>query len=246
MGGRTLLMLGLGVCVLGLVFGLVIYSQLKNMPVHSAMREISELIYETCKTYLITQGKFILLLEVFIGIIMILYFGFLLHFEASRVLIILIFSLIGIAGSYGVAWFGIRINTFANSRTAFASLKGEAYPGLRHSAQGRDVHRDAADQRRAVPDAVHPALHPRRLRRALLHRLRHRRVAGRRRAADRGRHLHQDRRHRLRPHEDRLQHQGGRRPQPRRHRRLHGRQRRRLGRARAPTGSRPTGSPAWR
>ena len=92
------------------------------------MRDISELIYETCKTYLITQGKFILLLEVFIGIIMILYFGFLLHFEASRVLIILIFSLIGIAGSYGVAWFGIRINTFANSRTAFASLKGEAYP----------------------------------------------------------------------------------------------------------------------
>jgi K(+)-stimulated pyrophosphate-energized sodium pump len=126
--GRTLLMFGLGVCVLGLVFGLVIYGQLKNMPVHAAMRDISELIYETCKTYLITQGKFILLLEVFIGIIMILYFGFLLHFEASRVLIILVFSLIGIAGSYGVAWFGIRINTFANSRTAFASLKGEAYP----------------------------------------------------------------------------------------------------------------------
>ena len=121
-------MFGLVVCVLGLVFGLVIYNQLKNMPVHESMREISELIYETCKTYLITQGKFILLLEVFIGIIMILYFGFLLHFEASRVLIILIFSLIGIAGSYGVAWFGIRINTFANSRTAFASLRGEAYP----------------------------------------------------------------------------------------------------------------------
>ncbi len=128
MGGRTLLMFGLVVCVLGLVFGLVIYNQLKNMAVHESMREISELIYETCKTYLITQGKFILLLEVFIGIIMILYFGFLLHFEASRVLIILIFSLIGIAGSYGVAWFGIRINTFANSRTAFASLRGEAYP----------------------------------------------------------------------------------------------------------------------
>jgi K(+)-stimulated pyrophosphate-energized sodium pump len=128
MGGRTLLMFGLVVCVLGLVFGLVIYNQLKNMAVHESMREISELIYETCKTYLITQGKFILLLEVFIGIIMILYFGFLLHFEASRVLIILIFSLIGIAGSYGVAWFGIRINTFANSRTAFASLKGQAYP----------------------------------------------------------------------------------------------------------------------
>jgi K(+)-stimulated pyrophosphate-energized sodium pump len=126
--GRTLLKLGLGVCVLGLVFGLVIFSQLKNLPVHESMREISELIYETCKTYLITQGKFILLLEVFIGAIIVLYFGVLLHFEASRVLIILFFSLIGIAGSYGVAWFGIRINTFANSRTAFASLKGEAFP----------------------------------------------------------------------------------------------------------------------
>jgi len=127
-GGRTLLTLGLGVCVLGLVFGLVIFSQLKSLPVHASMREISELIYETCKTYLITQGKFILILEVFIGIIIVLYFGFLVHFEASRVLVILLFSLIGIAGSYGVAWFGIRINTFANSRTAFASLKGEAYP----------------------------------------------------------------------------------------------------------------------
>jgi K(+)-stimulated pyrophosphate-energized sodium pump len=125
---RGLLMAGLGVCVLGLVFGLVIFSQLKSLPVHAAMREISELIYETCKTYLITQGKFILLLEVFIGIIIVLYFGFLLHFEPIRVLIILLFSLIGIAGSYGVAWFGIRINTFANSRTAFASLRGEAFP----------------------------------------------------------------------------------------------------------------------
>jgi K(+)-stimulated pyrophosphate-energized sodium pump len=126
--GRALLTAGLGVCVLGLVFGLVIFSQLKNLPVHESMREISELIYETCKTYLITQGKFILLLEVFIGIIIVLYFGFLLHFEAVRVVIILLFSLIGIAGSYGVAWFGIRINTFANSRTAFASLRGNAFP----------------------------------------------------------------------------------------------------------------------
>ncbi len=126
--GRTLLMLGLGVCVLGLLFGLVIFNQLKNLPVHASMREISELIYETCKTYLITQGKFILLLEVFIGTIIVIYFGFLQHFDAGRVVIILLFSLIGIGGSYGVAWFGIRINTFANSRTAFASLKGEPYP----------------------------------------------------------------------------------------------------------------------
>ncbi len=127
-GGRTLLGLGLVVCGLGLIFGLVIFAQLRGLPVHGAMREVSELIYETCKTYLITQGKFILVLELFIGLIIVLYFGVLLHFDAARVAIILLFSLIGIAGSYGVAWFGIRINTFANSRTAFASLRGEPYP----------------------------------------------------------------------------------------------------------------------
>jgi len=126
--GRTLLFSGLAVCVLGLVFGLVIYTQLKNLPVHPSMREISELIYETCKTYLITQGKFILVLEAFIGVIIVVYFGALQHYDAARVIIILLFSLIGIGGSYGVAWFGIRINTFANSRTAFASLKGEPFP----------------------------------------------------------------------------------------------------------------------
>jgi len=127
-GARSLLMSGLGVCVLGLLFGLIIFVQLKNLPVHKVMREISELIYETCKTYLITQGKFILILEVFIGVIMVVYFGVLQHFSATKVVIILVFSLIGIAGSYGVAWFGIRINTFANSRTAFASLEGKPYP----------------------------------------------------------------------------------------------------------------------
>ena len=126
--GRTLLLWGLVVCVLGLLFGLAIFVQLRNLPVHQSMREISELIYETCKTYLITQGKFILLLEVFIGIIIVLYFGPLLKFEAVKVLIILAFSVVGIAGSYGVAWFGIRINTFANSRTAFASLEGKPFP----------------------------------------------------------------------------------------------------------------------
>jgi K(+)-stimulated pyrophosphate-energized sodium pump len=126
--GSTLLLVGIVVCILGLVFGLVIYRQLKNMPVHRSMREISELIYETCKTYLTTQGKFILLLEVFIGIIMIFYFGVLRHFAPVKVAVILLFSLIGIGGSYGVAWFGIRINTFANSRTAYASLRGKPYP----------------------------------------------------------------------------------------------------------------------
>jgi len=125
--GFDLLLGGLVVCVLGMLFGLVMYRQLKSLPVHRSMREISELIYETCKTYLITQGKFILLLEVLIGTIMVIYFGWLRHFPADRVVIILVFSLIGIAGSYSVAWFGIRINTFANSRTAFASLKGTPY-----------------------------------------------------------------------------------------------------------------------
>ncbi len=126
--GRTLLLAGLVVCALGLLFGWVIYGQVKRMPVHESMREISELIYETCKTYLITQGKFILILEVFIGLVMLLYFKVLVGFDWSKVLIILGFSLVGIAGSYGVAWFGIRINTFANSRTAFASLRGKPYP----------------------------------------------------------------------------------------------------------------------
>ncbi len=126
--GRTLLMSGLVVCALGLLFGMVIYGRLKRMVVHESMLEVSELIYETCKTYLITQGKFILILEVFIGLVILLYFKVLVGFPMTKVLIILAFSLIGIAGSYGVAWFGIRINTFANSRTAFASLRGKPYP----------------------------------------------------------------------------------------------------------------------
>jgi K(+)-stimulated pyrophosphate-energized sodium pump len=126
--GHNLLLAGIVVCMLGLLFGLAMYMNLKNLPVHSAMREISELIYETCKTYLITQGKFILILEIFIGIVIVLYFGVLSGMEPFRVAIILAFSLVGIAGSYGVAWFGIRVNTFANSRTAFASLEGKPFP----------------------------------------------------------------------------------------------------------------------
>jgi K(+)-stimulated pyrophosphate-energized sodium pump len=115
-------------CIFGLIFGLTIYMRLKNLPVHRSMREISELIYETCKTYLITQGKFILLLEVFIAAVIVLYFGVLLKYDVARVIIILAFSVVGIAGSYGVAWFGIRVNTFANSRTAFAGLRGKPFP----------------------------------------------------------------------------------------------------------------------
>jgi K(+)-stimulated pyrophosphate-energized sodium pump len=130
--GHALLMIGLLFCAGGLLFGLAIYVQLKNSPVHRTMLEISELIYETCKTYLITQGKFILLLWAFIAVIISLYFGYLApvqgHPIAVTLPIILAFSLIGIAGSYGVAWFGIRVNTFANSRTAFAGLRGKPYP----------------------------------------------------------------------------------------------------------------------
>ena len=126
--GHNLLLAGIVICMLGLLFGLAMYMNLKKLPVHSAMREISELIYETCKTYLITQGKFILILEIFIGVIIVLYFGVLAGFEPFRVAIILFFSLVGIGGSYGVAWFGIRVNTFANSRTAFASLEGKPFP----------------------------------------------------------------------------------------------------------------------
>jgi len=126
--GKSLLSIGIVVCLLGIGFGLVFFRQLKNLPVHKSMRDISELIYETCKTYLVTQGKFILLLELFIGVIMIFYFAVLREFSSLKVAVILLFSLIGIGGSYGVAWFGIRINTFANSRTAYASLKGKPYP----------------------------------------------------------------------------------------------------------------------
>ncbi|HEY6141294.1 MAG TPA: sodium-translocating pyrophosphatase [Thermoanaerobaculia bacterium] len=126
--GQKLLLWGLLICVLGLLFGVVIYIRLKNLPVHRSMKEISELIYETCKTYLITQGKFIAVLWIFIAIVMVGYFGALMHYGVNRVVIIVLFSIVGILGSYGVAWFGIRINTFANSRAAFASLGGKPFP----------------------------------------------------------------------------------------------------------------------
>src|ERR1700676_1633161 len=128
--GHRLLMVGILFCIFGLGFGLIIYTRLRKMPVHRSMLEISELIYETCKTYLITQGKFLMILWLFIAVVIVMYFGWLapVHPTAVTLPIILIFSLVGIAGSYGVAWFGIRVNTFANSRTAFASLRGKPYP----------------------------------------------------------------------------------------------------------------------
>jgi K(+)-stimulated pyrophosphate-energized sodium pump len=130
MSGKALLSLGILVSVAGLVFGLTISNQIKNVPVHRSMRDISELIYETCKTYLVTQGKFIAMLWAFIAVIIVAYFGFLTSpaktpFEVG---IILLFSVVGILGSSGVAWFGIRVNTYANSRAAFAGLRGKPYP----------------------------------------------------------------------------------------------------------------------
>jgi len=128
MTGSSLLMGGLLVSALGLIFGLMIFMRLKNMPVHDSMREVSELIYETCKTYLATQGKFLCILEGFIAVIIIIYFGVLQGFEAYKVAIILAFSVVGISGSFAVAAFGMRVNTFANSRTSFAALRGKPYP----------------------------------------------------------------------------------------------------------------------
>ncbi|HYE86211.1 MAG TPA: sodium/proton-translocating pyrophosphatase, partial [Vicinamibacterales bacterium] len=127
MTGHQILLSGLVVCVLGLLFGLWTYTAVKNLPVHQSMADVSALIYETCKAYLIQQGKFLLILEIFIGAVMVAYF-WLTGLEPGRIAIVLLFSLIGIGGSYGVAWYGIRINTLANSRTAFASLQGKAFP----------------------------------------------------------------------------------------------------------------------
>ena len=195
------------------------------------MREVSELIYETCKTYLVTQGKFILLLELFIGAVMVIYFGWL---RAASTPIawrsIVAFSLVGIAGSYGVAWFGIRINTYANSRAAFASLAGKPFPVYAIPLQaGISIGTLLISVELAIMLAILLFV-PRRVCRAVLHRLRDRRIAGRGGAAHRRRHLHEDRRYRRRPDEDRLQYRRRRCPQPGRHRRLHGRQRGRLGR----------------
>jgi K(+)-stimulated pyrophosphate-energized sodium pump len=132
MTGHNLLLIGLLFCAFGLLFGLAIYIQLKNLPVHRSMREISELIYETCKTYVVTQGKFLMVLWAFIAVVIVAYFGWLAPVPGKPVgvtlPVILAFSIVGICGSYGVAWFGIRVNTFANSRTAFAGLRGKPYP----------------------------------------------------------------------------------------------------------------------
>jgi K(+)-stimulated pyrophosphate-energized sodium pump len=126
--GLTLLYIGLGVCVLGMAFGMLMFNQVKNMPAHKSMLDVSNIIYETCKTYLLQQGRLLLVLEVFIAACMVYYFGVLQHMPTGTVALILMWSVIGILGSYSVAWFGIRMNTYANSRTAFASLRGKPLP----------------------------------------------------------------------------------------------------------------------
>ncbi len=125
---RQLLLIGLVVCVLGMAFGMIMFMQVKNMPAHKSMLDVSHTIYETCKAYLLKQGQLLMVLEIFIGACIVYYFGFLQHLDVMRVVTIILFSILGILGSYGVAWFGIRMNTFANSRTAFASLKGMPLP----------------------------------------------------------------------------------------------------------------------
>jgi len=127
-GQRQLLFWGIGVCVAGMAFGMLMFQQVKAMPAHKLMLDVSNTIYETCKAYLLKQGQLLMVLEVFIAVCIVYYFGVLQHLDAVKVLTIIAFSIVGILGSYGVAWFGIRMNTYANSRAAFASLQGKPLP----------------------------------------------------------------------------------------------------------------------
>ena len=172
--GHTLMMLGIVICAIGALFGIVQYLQTKALPVHESMAKVSHSIYETCKTYLLTQGKLLAILWVLIAACMVFYFGFLQHNTAGHVLVILLASILGILGSYGVAWFGIRINTISNSRTAFSALKGNPLRHARHPAPLRHEHRPAARRGGIVLHDLHPDVPAARTRRPLLHRLRHR------------------------------------------------------------------------
>ena len=125
--GTSLFWFGLAIAVLGVVFGIIQFCQVKALPVHDCMKDIANLIYETCKTYLTRQGYFLVVLWTLVAICMGVYFGVLQNMGVSKTLFILMWSLVGMAGSYGVAWFGIRMNTLANARTAFASLTGKPF-----------------------------------------------------------------------------------------------------------------------
>ncbi|MEI7590552.1 MAG: sodium-translocating pyrophosphatase, partial [Deltaproteobacteria bacterium] len=122
---NSLLMLGFGICFVGIIFGMYEYFSVKKLPAHKSMLDVANVIFETCKTYLLQQGKLLLILFAFIGACIVYYFGFLQQMTMNNVLIILAWAVVGILGSYGVAWFGIRMNTFANARMAFASLEGK-------------------------------------------------------------------------------------------------------------------------
>jgi K(+)-stimulated pyrophosphate-energized sodium pump len=122
---NNLLMIGFLICILGMGFGLYMYASVKRIHAHKSMLDVSNVIFETCKTYLLQQGKLLIVLEIFIGVCITYYFAFLQHTPVDGVLMILGWSVIGILGSYSVAWFGIRMNTLANSRMAFASLEGK-------------------------------------------------------------------------------------------------------------------------
>ncbi|WP_279059569.1 sodium-translocating pyrophosphatase [Mobiluncus curtisii] len=126
--GTSLLIFGMIVCLAGLAFGIVTFFKLRSLPVHQSMLEVAELIYSTCKAYLVKQGKFLLLLWAFITVIILIYYKVLVGFSWGKVGIVVLFSLLGMGGSFAVAWFGIRVNTFANARAAFASLRGKPYP----------------------------------------------------------------------------------------------------------------------
>ena len=158
MTGHQILMFGLGVCVLGLLFGMIVVHGGEEAPGAPSMAEVSELIYDTCKTYLAKQGRFLLILFGFIGVVIVFYFV-LTGLSIPKIAIILLFGLIGMAGSYGVAWFGIRINTLANSRTAFAGPGRQGVPRLRNPAARRHERRHDAHLGRAAVHARHPALH---------------------------------------------------------------------------------------
>ena len=190
--GRSLLLWGLAICAFGVVFGIVQFLQIKAIKVHKAMLDISELIYETCKTYLFTQGKFIIILWALVAVIIEVYFHWLRHMENSKVSLILICSLIGIAGSYTVAWFGMRINTLANSRAAFSSLKGKPFPIYAIPLKaGMSIGMLLISIELTVMLCILLFIDPR-LRRALLYRFCHRRIFGRLGSENCRRHFHQD------------------------------------------------------
>ncbi len=203
--GSNILLGGLVMCVFGALYGLNEWRYLKGLPAHKSMLDVSELIYSTCKTYLFQQAKLLLMLEILIGGTMIFYFGVLQHRPPGDVALILFWSLVGMGGSLAVAWFGILINNVANSRMAFASLRGKAVALSEiPTRSGMSIGVLLVSVELVIMLTILKFV-PRELAGRQLHRLRHWRVFGRERAAHLRRHLHQDCRRGLRHDEDRLQ-----------------------------------------